>query len=251
MSIPFPLSFTRQRLIISFLVALLALAFLLHPFPSRYGGYGYVWLTKASGAKVDGNGAKELMEKLESFVRRPAWDHPVLEYPSRQGCPMGTMDRDGYFFHQGKTELWTSISSMTIRQKRQALLDYFKKLQIENIPIVWSKDLLQQPFQTLNPGKPLRGIIYAAGDGKALKRLRLSLHMLRNVVKSTLPIEIYHYPDELLQPGDKEGLIQDFGEGIITVEMNHAKVDGKQWRGFGFYYYLLYIPPYSLLTSCV
>ncbi|ORY35899.1 mannosyltransferase putative-domain-containing protein [Naematelia encephala] len=172
----------------------------------------------------DSSGPLDLDWRLEQFRNRPVWEHAELQYPSRYACPLTTFNRDEYFFNRWRLEKWPAIRASQLREWRQELFDYISECKSAGIPLVWSDVLLDgQQHQSQ------RGILYAGGDGKALKRLRLSLHFLRNVVNSELPVEIYHYPDEFQGPGVKDGLLNDFGPGIRLVEVG-GKHEGKNWQ---------------------
>ncbi len=137
---------------------------------------------------------------------------------------------DDYWFHWGAREYWQSIDAQAISIYRSKLLQYVHHLKAEGSPVVWSPDLLQSPHQSDNFGIPKSGEIYSSGGGSSLARLRLSLHMLRNVLKSELPVEIYHFTDELVKPGAKEGLLQDFGSDIVLRALPIEKLGTKNWR---------------------
>ena len=128
--------------------------------------------------------------------------------------PLGTYGRDGFFFHHaGHRNHWASITAEQIPAYRADLIDYLHHLNAAGTPVVWSPSLLQPPHQTIDIGKPRRGVLYSGG-GAQLDRIRISLNMLRTVLKSTLPIEIFHWPGEM-DGYDGEAFAQEFGGGIV------------------------------------
>jgi hypothetical protein len=98
-------------------------------------------------------------------------------------------------------------------------------------PLVWSSELLYPPYQLTKPGTVRRGIIFGAGDGELLARLKESLHMLRIVLRSGLDVEIYHFREELQDEAVRKSLETDYGPGIALRTLG-SKHDGKNYRGF-------------------
>lgn len=52
--------------------------------------------------------------------------------------------------------------------------------------------------------------------------------MLRNVLKSTLPVEIYHYEGEFADEKLRKEFIDDYG--VTLVQSSAKKTDGKAWQ---------------------
>jgi hypothetical protein len=62
---------------------------------------------------------------------------------------------------------------------------------------------------------------------KTLARLRFSLIMLRKVIKSTLPVEIYYYAGEMTDQKIRDEFTTEYG--VTLVESSIPKVHGKLW----------------------
>lgn len=62
---------------------------------------------------------------------------------------------------------------------------------------------------------------------KDLARLKLSLHMLRNVVHSTLPVELYHFNEEFTDPSLRQELSHEYG--ITFKAVDGRRPNGKSW----------------------
>lgn len=52
--------------------------------------------------------------------------------------------------------------------------------------------------------------------------------MLRNVIKSTLPVEVYYFPGEMTDQKIRDEFINDYN--VELVESTARKTDGKSWR---------------------
>lgn len=50
-----------------------------------------------------------------------------------------------------------------------------------------------------------------------LKRMQIQLDMLRNVLKCELPIELYHFPDEMQDPGTRKFFVDNFDVKLVSV----------------------------------
>jgi alpha 1,2-mannosyltransferase len=57
--------------------------------------------------------------------------------------------------------------------------------------------------------------------------MRLSLHMLRNVLHCTLPIEMYHFTGELEDKELRAELEQTYN--LVLVEVSGKRANGKSW----------------------
>jgi len=54
--------------------------------------------------------------------------------------------------------------------------------------------------------------------------------MLRKVIKSTLPVEIYYFPGEMTDQKVRDELTNEFG--VELIESTARKGDGKSWREY-------------------
>jgi hypothetical protein len=55
--------------------------------------------------------------------------------------------------------------------------------------------------------------------------------MLRNVLHSKLPIELYHFTDELTDASVRQGIADAYGVNFKAVD--GRRPDGKSWSTFG------------------
>ena len=60
-----------------------------------------------------------------------------------------------------------------------------------------------------------------------MERLKLTLHMLRNVVKSKIITHIYHFKGELEEPGLKDGFAEKYD--VQFIEVGGRRQNGKSW----------------------
>ncbi|ORY29660.1 mannosyltransferase putative-domain-containing protein [Naematelia encephala] len=164
-----------------------------------------------------------LEARLSYLLSRPALMQWEAELPSRHACPFYTFSRNTYFFHDGKPEQWERVGPSDIRRYRSKIVDYLRGVEREGGRLVWDPSM-----EADVPRELRRGIIFTGAEGKTLDRLRLSLHMLRNVLHSTLPIEMYHFPDEMQDVQLRQELKSEFD---ITLRMVEGKrPDGKSWN---------------------
>lgn len=101
-----------------------------------------------------------LEARLKHLLQRTALEQYEAELPNRHGCPFYTYARNTYFFHEGKDERWHKVSRDDIRRYRQKIVDYFRALDREAIPIVWDKSM-----EADVPVDQRRGLIYTGGEG--------------------------------------------------------------------------------------
>jgi alpha 1,2-mannosyltransferase len=53
--------------------------------------------------------------------------------------------------------------------------------------------------------------------------MQIQLDMLRNVLKCTLPIELYHFPDEMQDPETRKFFVDNFDVELKTVSAARGK----------------------------
>jgi len=61
-----------------------------------------------------------------------------------------------------------------------------------------------------------------------LARIRLSLGMLRNVIGSKIPVELYHFPDEFTSEAARNELEAEYDIKLRTIEVPRSSGD-KAW----------------------
>ncbi|WVR09404.1 hypothetical protein IAU60_006471 [Kwoniella sp. DSM 27419] len=163
-----------------------------------------------------------LEARLHYLLSRPALHQWEAELPNRHGCPFYTYSRNTYFFHDGKPEQWEQIGPTDIRRYRSKMVDYLRGVERDGGKLVWDKSLEQH-----TPVEDRKGIIFTGGESKTVARMKLSLHMLRKVIQTTLPIEIYHFPDELQDEADRDYLVNEYDVRLMQVAPKRP--DGKSW----------------------
>ncbi|WWC90587.1 uncharacterized protein L201_005523 [Kwoniella dendrophila CBS 6074] len=164
-----------------------------------------------------------LESRLHYLLSRPALFQWEAELQNRHSCPFYTFSRNTYFFHDDKPEKWEKITPNEIRRYRSKIVDYLRSVEREGGKLVWDKSM-----ESNVPEADRKGIILTGGEGKTLARMKISLHMLRNVLHSTLPIEVYHFPDELQDPIEREKLETEFD--VRLKEVGGKSSDGKSWH---------------------
>ncbi|WWC63550.1 uncharacterized protein I303_106154 [Kwoniella dejecticola CBS 10117] len=163
-----------------------------------------------------------LEARLNHLLAKPALWQWEMELQNRHQCPFYTFSRNTYFFHDGKPEQWEKVSPTEIRRYRSKMIDYLRTVEREGGKLVWD-DSMERDI----PLEDRRGIILTGGEGKSLARLKINLHMLRNILRTTLPIEVYHFPDELQDANERAKLVQEYD--IRLKEVNGKAPDGKSW----------------------
>ncbi|KAK1927346.1 mannosyltransferase putative-domain-containing protein [Papiliotrema laurentii] len=163
--------------------------------------------------------------RLSWLLSRPALAQWEAELPSRHACPMFTYSRNTYFFHNGDvTDHWAAIGPTEIRKYRSKMVEYLRNVERQGGKLVWEKGMDDHVPKHLR-----RGLILTGGQGKTLERVKLSLHMLRNVIGSTIPIELYHFPDELQDEEERRELEDSFDVALKSVGQKRFNME-KSWN---------------------
>jgi hypothetical protein len=140
-----------------------------------------------------------------------------------------------YFYHGGKESQWEAIKKDDVRRYRNAMVSHLKDVEASGDHLVWTPDYLKD-----HGGSVKRGIILTGGEGvsfqptttlpglhassqSTLKRMQMQLDMLRNVLDCKLPIELYHFPDEMQDPEVRKFFVENFDVELKTVRI------GSDW----------------------
>lgn len=111
---------------------------------------------------------------------------------------LGTYGRDEYFFHHRQAAVWPTYTNEKIRQMRIDLVEHVRDIN----PIIVPTS---------------RGILMSAAHGPSVERLKVSLDMLRHVVKSKLPVEVYYFDGEGLDNPVLQEEMSGYGVDFISV----------------------------------
>lgn len=179
-----------------------------------------------SGGIPDEEGVPLNLEaRLKHLLSRPALDQWEAELSNRYNCPFFTYARNTYFFHEqdNKDEKWKALTKDEVKTYRRKMVEYLRQLDRDGKKLVWDKSM-----EANTPVNQRRGIIYTGGEGKTIERLRIALYMLKNVIKTKLPVEVYHYPGEFTDEKLRNEFINELG--VQLVETTAPKTDGKAWR---------------------
>ena len=186
------------------------------------------------------NSSASLSIRLQALLDRPLLSFETASLLNQYACESSmhcwglqrgarnTFGRDDVFYFEQNGARWKKYTTNQIRKTRQRLVDHMVGLIDSGVPVRWTEELLYAPHQLIEPGTPRRGVIYSAGRGAQLERLKVSLSMLRHTLHSNLPIEIFHFADEL-DDKDRESILEEYGPAItfkstkIKGEMNYGE----------------------------
>ncbi|KAJ9126143.1 hypothetical protein QFC24_002416 [Naganishia onofrii] len=201
---------------------LVLLTSLLHATQPELVDHGYKVLSTAIYRNMGWKEKQEMMSldaRLRELLDRPALEQWEFEPLCRRGCPFYTYSRNTYFYHDGKDSEWQAIGREDIRRYRNSMVSHLKDVEASGDHLVWTQDYLKD-----HGGSVKRGIILTGGEGSTLKRMQIQLDMLRNVLKCTLPIELYHFPDEMQDPETRKFFVDNFDVELKTAVGQMAKV---------------------------
>ncbi|KAG7563015.1 hypothetical protein FFLO_01573 [Filobasidium floriforme] len=201
--------------------SLLLILSVLHTTKPEVLGSGLKYMSNLPGlSRLAQQEIRSLDERLRDLMTRPVLEQWELELTNRYQCPMYTYSRMTYFFHEGKEEQWKSIGRDDIRKYRNKMISHLKEVEESGEPLVWTP-ALGGPYK--------RGIILTGGEGSTIPRLHILLKMLRKTLGCTLPIEIYHFPDEMEDEAVRNELIA-WGD-VSVVKLGAKTFNGeKNWH---------------------
>lgn len=139
--------------------------------------------------------------RLDDWLNAPI---PSAQDMARLGetlCPAGLGGRDVNSFHIEEQAYWSSITAGDVRRARQDLVDWLRAAKQREEVVIW--------HETGAKAKT-RGMILTGGNGHTMRRVALTLDLVRNVYHSQVPVEIFSFADEVIDERDK-AMIERFG----------------------------------------
>jgi alpha 1,2-mannosyltransferase len=172
----------------------------------------------------DGIPKTQLPHVLEAFIQRPILTYDESVRLNAEACPTQGINFDEGNIRENEKN-WRGISSTRISKWRHDIVAYLaSKYEEEQEKINSGSSLVEN-------GQGGRGIVMAAGDHDAAIRARTNIRLLRSY-NCTLPIEIFHFPNELSAP-DKS-LLSDLSqpEASLTIRAVQGIGKGNGWKAF-------------------
>jgi hypothetical protein len=122
---------------------------------------------------------------------------------------------------QKSANVWGSMNRSTIHDTRMRLIEYMRRHADETVYRV------PKELEGTDGG---RGIVMVAGNADTLKRVIWSVRLQRDR-GSTLPVQVYHFPDE--RPADDDPLRKELEElGVQLVEAEGEKKDDGKSKSY-------------------
>ncbi|KAH8077057.1 mannosyltransferase putative-domain-containing protein, partial [Filobasidium floriforme] len=157
--------------------------------------------------------------RLEEWINVPI---PSAEDMARQGealCPTGLGGRNETSFHVDQQAYWSSVTTGDIKRARQDLVDWLRAAHKRGEFVIWPETRTKQ--------KKTRGMIMTGGNGRTMRRVALTLDLVRNVYHNQIPVEIFSFADELIDERDK-AMIERFGKiSFKTVSVGRFDIKGR------------------------
>lgn len=182
----------------------------------------------------------KLPEAVQEWVQRP-----ILPYDKSVALNNKTCPTEGVNFDEGAVKenerAWRYITPSKISDWRQDIAEHLYRKQKEKQEKMSPETSLTKDEQ----GKEFsggRGLVMAAGDHAAVVRARTNIRLLRSY-NCTLPVEIFHFPNELSTP--EMSLLEELSSlkqrsedqedqsGMkVTVQVVEGVRKGDDWKAF-------------------
>lgn len=146
-------------------------------------------------------------QKLDEFLRRPALDHAAAYERNHAGCPDRVsgqlVNPDQY---KSEHRFWEGLSVRQILEQRVEIVRYLAEWVERTGPIVGDRQ---------GASGAGRGIVMTGGNQDTTLRLLTTLRHLQ-ALGNDLPIEVFHYPDEMQNP-DERRQVEELGGKLIQA----------------------------------
>ncbi len=182
----------------------------------------------------------ELPQAVQDFMHRT-----ILSYDESVAFNNKTCPTEGVNFDEGTVKKrereWRYIASSKISDWRQDIAEHLYNKQKENQEKKASESSLTEGGEE-QEAMGGRGIVMAAGDHAAVVRARTNIRLLRSY-NCALPVEIFHFPDELSTP--EQSLLEELSSleqrseeqpvghsGMnVTIRVVDGVQKGDEWKG--------------------
>lgn len=172
---------------------------------------------------------------LQDLIKRPILTYDESVKLNLEACPTEGVNFDAGAVQENEQK-WRDIPSTQISDWRHEIATHLDVKYREE------QEKINSGFSVARTGYGTRGIVMAAGDQDAVIRARTNIRFLRSY-NCTLPVEIFHFPNELSAP-DK-GLLSDLfnleasesqahidHETRVTVRVVEGIEKGNGWKAF-------------------
>ena len=189
-----------------------------------------------------------LHSRLHAFLSRPVRSFEAARPLNERRCPRDLSDRlvnpdqlngDGAFWRE-------AVDEALIRKKRVEMVEYLVQVLDRGDDVVWdvereAKIQQAEDLVDVNPDiarrAPLpstsaqRGFVSAAGNSDTTQRLLTLVRILRKHYHSTLPFQVWTFPDEL-SPTSAEYIELTEELGATVHETTGLAKDPGAWKNF-------------------
>ncbi|WOO83646.1 Alpha-1,2-mannosyltransferase MNN2 [Vanrija pseudolonga] len=160
-----------------------------------------------------------LASRLHDFLLRPLESAPVAAKTNHESCPLPIADlivnQDQL---EGNRDFWGNLTTGDIAEHRAALVNWLAAQAEAGAEIVG----------TPQTGSG-RGIVITAGNQDTTRRAIILLKQLKHV-GNFLPVEVFHYPDELTDAGERAEITSLGGKIVQVTGVTKSEGAWKNWQ---------------------
>jgi len=162
--------------------------------------------------------SEDLVHRLRTFLSAPVLTYAESAKASEKTCPRKVSDRqvNPDQLHD-QIGMWTSIENEELVRRRVAIVKYLQTLEKNGRALLGSSAT----------GKG-RGIVMTGGNRDTTSRLLVALRILRKEHKSTLPVELFTFPDEI----SDRTVLDELKELGAKVKELQGKSKLNIWKNF-------------------
>ncbi|KIJ51257.1 glycosyltransferase family 71 protein [Sphaerobolus stellatus SS14] len=159
-----------------------------------------------------------LQARLHALLNAPVLSYAEATPANEAACPPSVADKQvNQDQLKGNREEWITISKEEIKERRKSIVRFLEVLESQGTAV-------------MGPGLGSgRGIVMTAGNKDTAHNALVTLRLLREEYKCTLPVEIFSFPGEI----QSQELIRDFRK----LDAIHYELPGLQhapgaWKSF-------------------
>ncbi|KAL1406138.1 hypothetical protein Q8F55_007821 [Vanrija albida] len=160
-----------------------------------------------------------LASRLHDFLLRPLEGAAAAEPANHAACPLPVVDLlTNPDQLEGNREWWANVSAEDIAAHRAGLVKWLADKAKAGVEIVGGP-------QTGSG----RGIVITAGNKDTTRRAIILLKQLKHV-GNFLPVEVFHYPDELTDKGERAEITSLGGKIVEVTGVTKTEGQWKNWQ---------------------
>ncbi|KAG8701003.1 hypothetical protein FRC08_004336 [Ceratobasidium sp. 394] len=162
---------------------------------------------------------EDLRNRLAALLARPVSEHDEALKYNVQSCPKEVADSQvNQDQLKGNAAGWAKISMEEIKKRRKDIVEYLENAERNGTTLVAG-----------GRAQRGRGIVMTGGNQDTVRRILVTLNILRHEYRSNLPVQVFSFPGEIRN----QHYVKELNDlGATVKELSGFNKDIGAWKNF-------------------